>query len=137
MTPSLDELRGGCASPREGAKLGNRDTIPGHCHRLPARNRIEHVASVIAEISHADTGHDSRITGETTGQRVWAGLRLERSITQVTDPRLRDSGCGTGKPGRLRGNLSGVWSRRIDQRHRLVYTVRDGQLIIVQAREHY
>jgi Txe/YoeB family toxin of toxin-antitoxin system len=66
------------------------------------------------------------VTGETTGQRVWAGLLLERSITQVTDPRLRDSGCGTGKPERLRGNLSGVWSRRIDQRHRLVYTVRDG-----------
>ena len=37
----------------------------------------------------------------------------------------------------LSGDLSGYWSRRIDQEHRLVYTVEDDQLIVIQARYHY
>lgn len=36
---------------------------------------------------------------------------------------LRDSFRGTGKPEALSGNLSGWWSRRINQEHRLVYRV--------------
>ena len=58
-------------------------------------------------------------------------------INRLIEEAIRDPGSGTGKPERLRGNLSGYWSRRTDQKHRLVYTVRDGQLIVVQAREHY
>jgi toxin YoeB len=58
-------------------------------------------------------------------------------INRLIEEAARDPSSGTGKPERLRGNLSGYWSRRIDHKHRLVYTVRDGQLIIVQAREHY
>jgi Txe/YoeB family toxin of Txe-Axe toxin-antitoxin module len=38
---------------------------------------------------------------------------------------------------RLSGHLTGFWSRRIDQEHRLVYTVRNDELVIVQARYHY
>ena len=38
---------------------------------------------------------------------------------------------------RLRGDLSGFWSRRIDQEHRLVYTIEGDELVIVQARYHY
>jgi toxin YoeB len=44
---------------------------------------------------------------------------------------------GTGKPEPLRGNLSGFWSRRINDEHRLVYTIRDDRVIIVQCRFHY
>ena len=44
---------------------------------------------------------------------------------------------GTGKPEPLKGDLSGFWSRRIDQEHRLVYTVSDGALIIAACRYHY
>ena len=46
-------------------------------------------------------------------------------------------GVGTGKPERLSGDLTGFWSRRIDQEHRLVYTVKNDELVIVQARYHY
>ena len=46
-------------------------------------------------------------------------------------------GSGTGKPERLSGDLAGYWSRRIDQEHRLVYTVENDALIIVQARYDY
>ena len=48
---------------------------------------------------------------------------------------------GSGKPEPLRGELAGLWSRRINQRDRLVYRVvgKDGhqQLEIAQCREHY
>jgi toxin YoeB len=44
---------------------------------------------------------------------------------------------GIGKPEALRENLSGYWSRRIDQEHRLVYEASDEQLTIVACRYHY
>ncbi len=44
---------------------------------------------------------------------------------------------GIGKPEPLKGNLSGYWSRRIDQEHRFVYSFSDGNLTIIQCRFHY
>ena len=44
---------------------------------------------------------------------------------------------GLGKPEPLKGNLSGWWSRRIDDTQRLVYRVENGNLEIAQCREHY
>ncbi|MFT8888557.1 MAG: Txe/YoeB family addiction module toxin [Ethanoligenens sp.] len=44
---------------------------------------------------------------------------------------------GVGKPEPLRGNLSGYWSRRIDDVNRLVYSVKGETLIIVSCRTHY
>lgn len=44
---------------------------------------------------------------------------------------------GLGKPEPLKGNLTGLWSRRIDEEHRLVYTVNDNSVIIIACRGHY
>jgi toxin YoeB len=44
---------------------------------------------------------------------------------------------GIGKPEPLRGNLSGWWSRRIDQEHRLVYRFEENKIYILQCRKHY
>jgi toxin YoeB len=44
---------------------------------------------------------------------------------------------GIGKPEPLKGDLSGCWSRRITDEHRLVYTIRDKRLHILQCRFHY
>lgn len=44
---------------------------------------------------------------------------------------------GIGKPEPLKENLSGFWSRRIDESHRLVYIVDDAQLTIISCRYHY
>ena len=44
---------------------------------------------------------------------------------------------GLGKPEPLKNNLSGWWSRRIDDTHRIVYRVENGNLEIAQCREHY
>lgn len=60
-------------------------------------------------------------------------LRINRMLEEAR----RDPGAGIGKPERLSGDLAGYWSRRIDQEHRLVYTVISGDLVVVQARYHY
>lgn len=44
---------------------------------------------------------------------------------------------GIGKPEPLRENLSGCWSRRIDETNRLVYRIEDSSLYILACRGHY
>ncbi len=44
---------------------------------------------------------------------------------------------GIGKPEPLHENLSGCWSRRIDETNRLVYRIEDGSLYILACRGHY
>ena len=44
---------------------------------------------------------------------------------------------GIGKPEPLKENLSGFWSRRIDEVHRIVYQEKDGAIIIASCRGHY
>lgn len=62
--------------------------------------------------------------------------RALRTLRLVEDV-LRDPFKGPGKPEPLRGNLSGQWSRRIDQEHRLVYRIGDSQVHFLAARYHY
>ena len=49
----------------------------------------------------------------------------------------RDPFSGKGKPERLKHELAGCWSRRIDQEHRLVYQVKDNVVRILACRYHY
>lgn len=49
----------------------------------------------------------------------------------------RDNFDGVGKPESLKGELSGFWSRRIDEKNRLVYRIRQGVLEIASCRGHY
>jgi len=44
---------------------------------------------------------------------------------------------GIGKPEPLKDNLSGFWSRRIDETNRLIYAVDDNYLTIISCRYHY
>jgi len=44
---------------------------------------------------------------------------------------------GIGKPEPLKGDLSGFWSRRIDDTHRIVYRIKDDTCEIVQCKGHY
>ena len=68
----------------------------------------------------------------------WAGERsILKRINRMIEEAVRDPGTGIGKPERLSHNLSGYWSRRITDEHRLVYQLRDEELVIVQARYHY
>ena len=44
---------------------------------------------------------------------------------------------GIGKPEPLKHALSGYWSRRINDEHRIVYKIYQGSLLIAQLRYHY
>ena len=44
---------------------------------------------------------------------------------------------GLGKPGPLKGTLTGFWSRRIDEENRLVYVVEEKVIILISCRGHY
>ena len=44
---------------------------------------------------------------------------------------------GIGKPEPLKYDLAGLWSRRIDREHRIVYNVEDEDLLIYSCRYHY
>ena len=49
----------------------------------------------------------------------------------------RNSFEGIGKPEPLKGNLSGYWSRRIDEVNRIVYKEENGTIIIATCKGHY
>ncbi len=44
---------------------------------------------------------------------------------------------GIGKPEPLKHNLSGYWSRRINDEHRLIYKIEEDKIMIAQLRYHY
>ena len=44
---------------------------------------------------------------------------------------------GIGKPEPLKHDLSGTWSRRIDDEHRLIYSCEEDKIIIYSCRYHY
>lgn len=68
----------------------------------------------------------------------WAGERaILKRLNRMILEAARDPGVGIGKPERPSQNLSGHWSRRITDEHRLVYRVNGDELVIVQARYHY
>jgi len=58
-------------------------------------------------------------------------------INQLIKDCQRSPFKGIGKPEPLKGNYKGFWSRRIDKEHRLVYTIANNELQIVQCRFHY
>jgi toxin YoeB len=62
---------------------------------------------------------------------------IRKRIDRLIAESLPDPGFGIGQPERLSENLSGFWSRRITDEHRLVYEVDGDDLNIVQARYHY
>ncbi len=49
----------------------------------------------------------------------------------------RNNFNGIGKPEPLRENYSGWWSRRIDEKNRIVYCIKDNSIIIASCKEHY
>jgi toxin YoeB len=60
-----------------------------------------------------------------------------RRIHLLIKDALRSPFSGIGKPEPLRYALTGFWSRRITEEHRMVYKVEKGDLLIAQLRYHY
>ena len=76
---------------------------------------------------------------------AWADYLFWQQADKATTKRIhtlikdiqRSPFEGIGKPEPLRHNFSGFWSRRIDEEHRLIFTIEDGCIVIVQCRYHY
>jgi len=60
-----------------------------------------------------------------------------KRINKLIDNILRSPFEGIGKPEALKENLSGFWSRRIDDSNRLVYAVNDTHITIIACKYHY
>lgn len=79
-------------------------------------------------------------TDEAWGYYVyWQGQdkkTLKRINKLITDVK-RSPFEGIGKPEPLKENLSGFWSRRIDDTNRLVYAVDEQAITIISCRYHY
>ena len=59
-----------------------------------------------------------------------------RRINQLLQDIDRNGNDGIGKPEPLGENWSGFWSRRIDEKNRLVYRLKDNVVEIAQCRTH-
>ena len=60
-----------------------------------------------------------------------------KRINQILKDIDRNEYEGIGKPEALSGNLAGFWSRRIDDKNRIVYRIINGQIEIAQCGSHY
>jgi len=60
-----------------------------------------------------------------------------KRINKLIRDTMREPFEGIGKPEPLRESLSGFWSRRIDEKNRLVYAVDESALTLISCRYHY
>ena len=63
--------------------------------------------------------------------------KILKKVNELIKDCQRSPFDGIGKPEALKNDLSGWWSRRITQEHRLVYRVESNMLYIAQCRKHY
>jgi len=71
--------------------------------------------------------------------QYWQGQdrKTLKRINNLIKDCLREPFDGIGKPEPLKENLSGFWSRRIDEANRLVYRVDSDDLVVIACRYHY
>ena len=63
--------------------------------------------------------------------------KIVKKINELIKDIQKNGNEGIGKPEALKHELSGYWSRRITEKHRLIYVVMENQLIILGCSEHY
>ena len=63
--------------------------------------------------------------------------KIRKRINLLIQEIMRDPFTGIGKPEPLRHGLSGYWSRRINDEHRVVHKAREDAILIAQVRYHY
>ena len=71
--------------------------------------------------------------------RYWTATdpKMAAKLLELVDAVRRDPFGGIGKPEPLRGLGAGVWSRRINLEHRLIYQVEGKVVYLLQGRHHY
>ena len=68
---------------------------------------------------------------------VQTDRKIALRILELVSAVIRDPFAGIGKPELLKFGLTGCWSRRVTQEHRMVYRVLETQVNFLQARYHY
>ena len=63
--------------------------------------------------------------------------KIVKKINKLIKEIQRTPFEGLGRPEKLRYDLAGYWSRRIDQEHRLVYQIDNNQILVYSCRFHY
>ena len=63
--------------------------------------------------------------------------KILKKINELIRDIQRNRYKGIGKPEGLKKNLTGWWSRRIDDEHRIVYKIKDNSVIIASCKGHY
>lgn len=66
-----------------------------------------------------------------------ADRKILKRINLLIQDIQREPFDGIGKPEPLRFHLSGFWSRRIDEEHRLIYAIENESVLIASCRYHY
>ena len=84
------------------------------------------------EIIFAPKAYQDLVWWKTTG-KVKIQKRISDLITSIQETPF----TGIGKPEALKYDLSGCWSRRINQEHRLIYEVKEAEVHILSLRDHY
>jgi toxin YoeB len=69
----------------------------------------------------------------------WAknDLKLLKKIIELIADIQKTPFAGIGKPEALKFQYKGFWSRRINDEHRLIYTINDKEIVIASCRYHY
>lgn len=79
-------------------------------------------------------------TAESWDDHLYWQRNDKRTVRRINDL-IKDIQCepfeGIGKPEPLKHQLQGLWSRRIDAEHRLVYEVAEDEPRIIACRYHY
>lgn len=63
--------------------------------------------------------------------------KILKRINDLVKDIQRNGNNGIGKPEPLKGDKTGWWSRRIDEKNRLVYKLENGIVIIASCKDHY
>ncbi|OOR99560.1 toxin YoeB [Haemophilus paracuniculus] len=82
-------------------------------------------------ITFSDHAWDDYLYWQQTDKKMLK--RINELIKAITSSPFE----GIGKPEPLKHNLAGFWSRRINEEHRLVYTIKDQAILIAACRYHY
>ena len=87
---------------------------------------------MIDSVSFTMDGLEDYIFWQTVNKRTL------KKINQLIRDIVRNGHSGIGKPEQLKGDMSGYWSREIDEKNRLLYRILDdGRVEIIQCRSHY
>ena len=79
----------------------------------------------------SDTSWEDYLHWQKTDKKILARVNL--LLKDIS----RNPYTGLGKPEPLKHKYRGCWSRRIDAEHRLIYRVKDEEIIVFKCRYHY